>query len=440
MQYVIELFGLIANSLLVSAFGWVVFLGLGIWIWYKLKVASNQAKYVATFKWLYLEVKVDQTNERSPFAMEQVFAALHAINTGISWGEKYHGKVVPPTTCELVSLGGRVSYIFKIVDRYRNLLESAVFAQYPKAEIVEVEDYLKNLPKHYDPDHAEFDFWGTQMNKRKQRAESCYPIRTYSNFEHTEQKTIVDPLAAVIEAMSNIQPYELLVSQIVFKPVGEDWKKGAEEILRKLRGNPKKPKPQSTLDKVLAFPIDVISFLVNIVIPAPEAKPKVKKEEPPSMIQHLSEGQKQVLAACERQLDKISYEVKVRLFYLAPKNKFNQGLRIPEIIGAYRNFDEPSLNGLKPDMSHTWTNPGYKYSETLEKSYRNYQKKVRKHHFWGAFLARDHWRGSGKCYYNTEELATLFHFPQVPNARISQLEKVETIKSAPPSNLPIGDI
>jgi hypothetical protein len=442
MQYIFELFGFIFTTLLIDFFGWVFFLWAGVYILYTLQIKDNQKKYGKTLKYIFLEVRIDELNEKSPLAMEQVFAALHAINQGFSWGEKFAGKYVVATTCEIVSLGGRVSYIFKIVDRYRNLLESAVFAQYPKAEIYEVEDYLKNLPRFYNPETADFDFWGTQLNKRKDGAESCYPIRTYPGFEHPEQKTFVDSLSAVLEAMSNLQPYELMSVQLVFKPVGEDWKKKAEEkVVAKLRGNPVKHKP-SRFDFLFTFPIEVIQGLVNLLLPGGgEAAPeKPKKEEAPSIIQHLSEGQKSVIAAVEHQLSKISYETKIRVFYLSPKDRFNKGLHVPEIIGAYRNFDEPHLNGLKPDVNKTWTDASYKYFESLEKPLRDRQKLTKKRKFLIAFKDRDHYKGTGKAYMNTEELATLFHFPQSPNARVSQIEKVSTVKSAPPSNLPVGEI
>jgi hypothetical protein len=441
MGHIIELFSLIFGMILIRGFGWILFLWLGLYIWYKLQLNYNQKKYGATIKWVFLEVKIDELNERSPLAMEQIFAALHAIYSGFNWGEKFfEGKIVLSTSCEIVSLGGRVSYIFKIAQRYRDLFESAVFAQYPKAEIYEVEDYLKHLPRSYDPEKkSEFDFWGTQLNKRKDGAQSCYPIRTFRDFEHTEQKTFIEPLSSVIEVMSNIGPHELMASQLVFKPVPEDWKQAAEPILRKLRGNPTKYKA-GLLDAVLNLPLEVIQGLVNIFMPAPQAPEKPKKEEQPSMMQHLSEGQKGEISAIEEQLSKISYEIKLRLFYLAPKDKFNKGLRIPQIIGAYRNFDNPSLNGLKPDLKKTWTDSAYKWYEPLERPLREHQKISRKRKMLTAFKDRDHYKGSGKTYMNSEEMASVFHFPQAPNVRVSQLERVQTVKTAPPSDLPIAEL
>jgi hypothetical protein len=342
-------------------------------------------------------------------------------------------------SCEIVSLGGRVSYIFRIPDKFRTLLESAVFAQYPKAEIYEVEDYLKHIPRHYDPDHADFDFWGTQLNKIKQGAKSVFPIKTYPGFEHKDQDTFIDPLAGVLEVMSNIEPYELLASQIVIKPVTEDWKYSAEGLIAKLKGAPTKHASPGWIELLFFNPINaVLDGLLSLVgIETGEHKEE-KKDQPPSLMQYLTEGEKQVIAAAERSMSKIGYETHIRLLYLTPKGRLNKGLRIPELIGAYRHFGDRAINGLKPDVGHTWTDTAYKVSQTLEQPIIRRRILTRKRHFLHNFLSRDSWKGSGQFYMNTEELATLYHFPQAPNARVSQLERVQTVKSAPPSNLPVG--
>ncbi len=424
--------------ILIDYYGWIFFVALLIWLIYQIKKLQNIEKYATAVKWIMLEVKVDELNERSPFAMEQVFAALHAIHSGASWGEQLAGKIVLHVSCEIVSLGGRVSYMFRLPDKYRSLLESAIFAQYPKAEIYEVEDYLKNLPKEYDPETADFDFWGTQWNKRRQGKESAYPIRTYGGYEHKEQETFIDPLANVLEMMSNIEPYELLATQLVIKPVQEEWKAAARDLVQKLKGAPEKPKPKGWLETIFLDPLNaVFNGLFAIVGLGAEAPKKEEKDKPPSLMQYLSEGEKGVITAMERMLSKVSYEVHLRVLYLTPKGRLNKGLRIPEIIGAYRNFDDPSLNGLKPDLAHTWTDVSFKVSQNLEQPIIRKRILTRKRHFLANFKNRDAWKGSGLYYMNTEELATLYHFPVVPNARISQVEHVQTIKSAPPSNLPV---
>lgn len=410
-------------------------------LWW-LKRDTNRKKWEKTIEWVFLEIKVDELNEKSPLAMEQVFAALHAIHTNFTWGEDFAGQQILTFSCEIVSIGGRVSYIIKIPKRYRALLESAIFAQYPKAEVHETEDYLRNIPTHYDPATADFDFFGTQMNKKR---ESAYPIRTYladQSFEHGAQETFVDPLSNVLETMSNMQPHELLAYQLVLKPVDDTWKQHTKHLIDKLKGAPVKH-DEGIFWKIIFFIPDLIAaFLVAAVSGVGQEEEKSRpiriQEEPPSQMLHKTDVEKKVIAAIENGLSKVGYDTRFRILYLAPKDKFNKSLRVPEIIGAIRNFADDNLNNLKPDLGHTWTSPAFRISEKLERPYTELRILTRKRHFLDNFIPRSNWRGSHHYLMNTEELATVYHFPQIPHARVSQLERVQGVKVAPPMDLPIG--
>lgn len=440
MSAINELIQLMVDVVLVQYYGWVLFLGVLIYMLWWLKRDANRNKYVDGTEWVFLEVKIDELNEKSPLAMEQIFAALHAIHQNFTWGEQLSGRVVLFVSCEIVSLGGKVSYIFKMPSRYRNLFESALFAQYPKAEVRETEDYLRNLPHFYVPDQVDFDFWGTEWLKKKDNA---YPIRTYlqdASFEHGAQETFIDPLSNVIEVMSNLQPYELMVYQLIIKPIDDKWKEHIRHLVDKLKGVPEEHQEDWLLKIVHFFPDLIATILVDIISgPKDEhAAPVRVQEEPPSLMLHRTDVEKMTITAIEHALSKIGYEVRLRTFYLAPKDKFNKSLRIPEIVGAFRNFDDIVLNGIKPDIGHSWTDKAYKLSEKLERPYTEMNTLTRKRHFLHWLTARSHWKGIGKVVMNTEELASIFHFPQVPHTRVSQLEKVHTVKSAPPMDLPIG--
>ena len=447
MAFLTDYIKLITDVLFVGVFGWVfilVFIGVLAYMlwWLKRDLARNKYTNEDT-KWIFLEVKIDELNEKSPLAMEQIFAALHAIHQNFTWGEDLAGRVVLTVSCEIVSLGGKVSYIFKMPERYRNLFESALFAQYPKAEVHEVEDYLRNLPHHYVPEQVDFDFWGTQLNKKKDNA---YPIRTYAqdaSFEHSVQETIVDTLSNVIEVMSNLQPYELMAYQIVMKPVDDKWKEHTKHLVDELKGVPRKH-GIGTFEKILFFIPDLLAGALVSALQGPNAEENRTvsrtQEEPPSLMLHRTDVEKMVITAIEHAISKVSYDVKIRLLYLAPKGKFNKSLRVPEIVGAFRNFDEINLNGLKPDIGHTWTDKAYKISERLEAPYLRMNILKRKRHLLHYFSWRTNWKGSGKIILNTEELATIYHFPQVPHTRVSQLEKVHAVKVAPPMDLPIGEL
>lgn len=428
----------VAQTVLVDYYGWVFFAWVFIWIGYQLWLERQIIKYLSTIKWVYLEARVDELNERSPVAMEQVFTSMHAMMQSFSLGERWTGRIPLWMSAEIVSIGGRISYMFKLPDRYRNLLESAIFAQYPKAEIREVQDYLGNLPRNWEPS-SEFDLWGTQFIKR---AHTGLPIRTYRQqdqfFEHPEQKTTVDALSGVIEAMSNIMPHELMTIQIVMQPVNDDWKQGALEQVAKMKGLPPKTKPSGWFDKIfIEAPGAAFDMLLSGLGMMGEAAEK-KEEKPQPLTQTMTDAEKMVIDSVVAGLSKLSFNVKMRLMYLAPKDKFSKGMRIPEILGTLRNFDNPQLNGLKPDSGKITTDASFKLFQSMEQPYLDHKIKTRKNKFLRWFKDRDHWGGSGTTIMNTEELATLIHFPQAPNARVSQIERVQTVKSAPPIDLPIG--
>jgi hypothetical protein len=193
--------------------------------------------------------------------------------------------------------------------------------------------------------------------------------------------------------------------------------------------------------KITHFIPDLIARILVEAVSGPQEgrqAPVRVQEEPPTLMLHRTDVEKMVITSIEHGLSKVSYETRIRGLYLAPKDNFNMSLRVPEMVGAVRNFDDVNLNGIKPDIGHTWTNPSYKLSERLERPYTKFNILTRKRHLLHNFFTRSNWRGSGKMFLNSEELATIFHFPQVPHTRISQMERVQTVKSAPPMDLPIG--
>jgi len=120
-----DLIHLMVDVVLVQYYGWVMFLAVLVWLFYHLRRIANNERVVGAVEWVFLEVKIDELNEKSPLAMEQIFAAMHAIHTNYTFGEILAGKSILWMSCEIVSLGGKVSYIFKLPARYRTLFESA---------------------------------------------------------------------------------------------------------------------------------------------------------------------------------------------------------------------------------------------------------------------------------------------------------------------------
>jgi hypothetical protein len=417
---------------LIKSGGWIVLVFVGFYLIWLLMVEYNQVKFLSSIKWVFLSLDIPKENEQTFLAVEQIFAQLHAIHAKYTFGEKYfHGEMVLWFSLEIVSFGGQVKYIVKIPAKYRNLLEAAVYAQYPNAEIREVEDYLKNLPQ-YVPGKSYYDVFGTEFRLKK---EDAYPIRTYKAFEHQASQIIVDPLAGVLEALSSIKPYEFMAVQYLLRPVDDEWKEKGRKLVNELIGLREEEKSPGFFRAVLEGAWK--GFWDIFSGPKVEAASKAKtKEEPPSMMMHLSPGTKEVVAAIEASLGKIGYQTKIRIMYLAPKEKFSGNAR-SALIGAFRQFDDINLNGLKPDTKKTWTGIHFKFSQKLEQPFIDYLVERRKRRMVMFFKSRSFSKGHKPFILNIEELATIFHFPLSETVKAPQLTKTEIKKGEAPINLPV---
>ena len=85
------------------------------------------------------------------------------------------------------------------------MMESAIYAAYPEAEITEAEDYLEEFP-HVLPNET-FDISGFEEVLRH---ENYLPIRTYPMFEEMVEEHRIDTIAPLMEAMSKLKNDEQL--------------------------------------------------------------------------------------------------------------------------------------------------------------------------------------------------------------------------------------
>lgn len=414
--------------------GWIALTVIGLYLLWEILKIHNNNRFLASVEWIMLSIDIPKESTQSLLAVEQIFAQLHSTHASITFGERvFHGKSQLWLTFEIVSFGGQTKYLAHLPVGYRNVLESAIYAQYPDAEIKQVEDYMKNVP-FYDPDKSYYDIWGTEYKLKK---EDAYPIRTYRAFEHQAAETIVDPLAGALESLSSLEPYELMAIQYQILPVQDEWKEKGRKLVKQLKGEKDKDgKSGSFFEDILA---GAVGGLIDIFSNAGGAnavntKTEIKREDPPTMMMHLSPGERDVIAAIETNLSKIGYKTKIRVFYMAPKEKFRKEVKT-SIIGAFRQFDDTSLNNLKPDTSKIWTGTTFKFSETIERPYVDYITRKRKKALLRHFKTRNFNKGLAPFVFNIEELATVFHFP-LETVKTPQLGKLEMKKGEAPINLP----
>ena len=412
--------------------GWVAFLIAGLYLLWSLFVLYNQKRFGDSIKWITLSIEVPKENEQTILAVEQMFAQLHSIHLSYSFYEKFfQGKFVLWFSFEIVSFGGQIKFLSYLPERYRDLMEAVIYAHFPDVIIKQVEDYMRNVPQ-YNPEKSYYDVWGTEFIVKK---EDAYPIRTYKFFEHQASQVIVDPLAGILESLATVKPHEMLAVQMLFRPVDDKWKEKGRKLVKKLKGEKEEKKKPGLLSGVGE---GVLKGLAGIAAStagdAEPLNPSIQEYEPPSKMVHLAPGEKDIIAAIEASLGKIGYQTKIRLMYLAPKEKFRKEVK-STIVGAFRQFDDINLNGLKPDLKKTWTNINPKVFLPIEKPFIRFFVKVRKKRLVRFYKHRKFVFGQKSFILNIEECATIFHFPLI-NVKAPQVTKAETHRGEAPINLP----
>ncbi|MDP3725446.1 MAG: hypothetical protein Q8R20_03200 [Nanoarchaeota archaeon] len=377
-------------------------------------------KFIVNIKWKLLEIKVPKNILKTPKAMEQIFAAAHApYSYGLRWGEKYiEGKVEYWMSFEIVGSAGESHFYLRLPAQYRNLMESAIYAQYPNAEIKEVEDYVKQMP--FVLPNKKFEIYG---NEQILKRDDHYPIRTYPMFEESVEERRVDTIAPLLEAVSRLKAEEQVWIQIMVRPTGDDWQKKGEEMMNKMMGVDEKRTKKSGLSLGLSF-----GELLRAPFEHPSLEPiKEKKDEFKFKMLMLTPSQKEVAESVEKKIAKLGFETTIRFVYIDHRNAFSRD-NVAAVTGFFRQFNTQNLNLLRPDKL------------TMTAAVHGLFIKTRLN--WRKRLIWDHYRdmifNHHKPILNIEELATIYHFP-ILGVESTYLEKVESRKGGPPAALPMMD-
>jgi hypothetical protein len=414
--------------------GWLAFVAAIIWVLYQLYHQEIQHQFRVSQEWTFLNIKTPRENQMSLVGVEQIYAQLHAMHAGLTWAQKYiEGRTQLWYCLEIVSLGGKISFIIRTPTRLRNLVEAAFYAQYPECEITEVRDYMENV--HYDPEKSDFDVFGCELNILQNH---LIPIKTYRDFEHpTSEAKIIDPLAPLMEAFNKMEPHEFFAMQIIAQPLADpEWKPYADQLVNFLMGlTPKETGPGGFIGQFMAT-LAMLNPLriIDIILGGAEATKEEAVVERNYM--KLTDTEKERISAVERKASKPGYLCKIRFLYMAPKDKFD-GAKKSVVIGAVRTWGNAQTNGFKPDTKKTWTSIDYRLSPTLEAPYINWEVAHRKKMVIEGYKTRYTYIGLDPFILNVEELATLFHLPLTNVNPSPPVERVEMKKAAAPLDLPV---
>lgn len=423
-------------------YGWVLFVMGMIYMLWRLYRTEIILQHILKQKWVYLQIKVPKENRSSLVGVDNIFSQLHSLHVSKTFFEKYiEGQFVQLWyNFEIVSMGGKVSFIIRAPIGMRHNVEAAIYSQYPTAEISEVEDYMKNIK--YNPyQESDIELFGTEW---KIKQSQYIPIKTYKEFEHpAADEKVLDPLSNIFESMAKIGPNEFFGIQITAMPLAdEEWKPGAEKKIKELIGE--EVPHEASFWRVLMMPFEWFAHfsykeaLLGGGHGHGETDDEMGRKQKNNWLS-MTEAEKRRVTLIEEKSNKPGYWTKIRFLYMAPKEHFDKSKAFM-VVGAYRPFTAPMFNKIQPDVHTTWTHVDPKFSPTFEKPYLDWLLKYKKRMIFKGYKVRDFDIGSPMFILNTEELATLYHFPITTETTtvMSAIEQTQSKKSEAPANLPVA--
>jgi hypothetical protein len=168
----------------------------------------------------------------------------------------------------------------------------------------------------------------------------------------------------------------------------------------------------------------IIQEVIEILLHGKSEEPQKEKEMfPPEM--RLTPGERDIVAAIESKISKPLFKTNIRFIYLGPKNVWVKG-NFRSIFTFFNQFMTVNRNGLIPvgktitKIHKSWFLPLnllVKRRQYLRcrKLFRNYIRRF------SPFFPKP----GGTFMLNTEEIASLFHFPGktvVPTPSVSRVE------------------
>lgn len=389
-------------------------------------------RYLSKCAWTVLEVRIPQEINNPFRRMEAVLAGMWQVKIGNNKREKWlEGKTQLGVSLDIVSIEGKTHFFVRSENGDLELVKTSIYSQFPEAEITPVEDYAKQVPS--DIPNKEWDLWCSMYKFVKPDA---YPIKTYKEF-FEEDPTVsedepirVDPLGQLLEGMSKLGPGEQMWIQLAISPRAAEQIKSftdkAQEIVNKIVRRPEKAKPATTADDAKT----VASVLLTGK--APEKQEQKEELLPPEM--RITPGEKEIVTAIEEKIGRTMFECTIRSMYVAKKEAFFGGNKaVP--MSYFNQFSTLNLNSIVVD-SDSWTKVHTISTWFLDKR-RLYLRKRRHYRLYRDRLPYNFPGPGGTMFLNTEEIATLYHFPGKLTAPGALVPRVEAKKGEAPAGLPM---
>lgn len=397
----------------------------------------------AKTKWVTLEIMPPKEILVPLKAMDDIFSVMWApLYDAANWREKWcEGALYnsPPAwmSWEIASIEGKLHFYLRVMAQHRMILESTLYSHYPELEIHEVPDYTKDVPQNIPND--EWDMYGEDFELK---GPNPLPIKTYEKFFEPQGEKIsaeekrIDPISSLLEMMAKLGPGEQFWFQIIIMSTNDtydpDHKKAVQKKINEIAKRP--------IKKTTTFFDDIMKMGGELIFgPKKEGAGEkatykwidANKGEESDREMVLTPGEREVLTAIEDKAKKSIFRTVMRGVYVAKRENWHPSHRI--LTRSYfAHFSAQNLNNIGLNSS---TRPKTHYVFRKRIPFLRARRMFRNYVLRYPPLFPD--RKGVTSIMNTEELATLYHFPiKVGGMIMPTMEIIQSKKGGPPPNLP----
>lgn len=370
-----------------------------------------------------LEIQLPPEIEKSPMGIELFLSSIFHTGSETTFINRvWQGRFRNTWSLEIASVEGHIGFYIHCRRAWRNAVEGRIYGQYPEAKIFEVEDYIEKIPFNEE----EYDMWCGEYGKRGKAWVA--PIRTYEEFELHEEldepKTRTDPITNMLEVFSLMGKGEYVWMQIIMRAhAKEDWfgmykfgdamKKNAHDRIHDIvSGAAKRAK-------------DIAAHSLGLHDESQQAQVAGRG------MTMLTEEEKEEIKLIEHNMAKFIFECGIRVVYVAKKEKF-KGINGAFLFRLFDAFRGP-FNWIGGIPGRGMIGFDYPWEDPLGFRKRRIKNLFFFHSKHRAFFYVPY--DQKPEFLSTEELATIWHFPNT-GVDTPGLNRVAAKVAEAPHNLP----
>lgn len=291
----------------------------------------------------------------------------------------------PHFVLEIANPAGSEEIFFYIAipKKFRESMEKQIHSYFPNAAIEKVSDYTIFYPGSFTA--------GAMLALKNKYA---LPVKTYELME-------VDPLNEISNALSKLKTeHEGAVIQLVLRSAGNKWRTLGRSIAHKMQQG-KHLKDAYSPSMVQSIAKGVGREFVSVLAPkdAPLQKEAIQ----------LTPEEQEVMKAIEGKANKAGFHVNIRILTSAGSQQRAESL-LAHLENAFSQFENPDINNFIVKKRAKLKRVAFDYI------FRNFDE-------------------DNSCILNTEEIASIFHFP-ISTTETPKIKWLKAGAAPPPSNIP----